>query len=289
MTTTPHDDAAARRAYWISQLEEAHAFMTKILDYPVKECGEKMVALEPAARESGVEVEYSTKPHVLGLPRLYYLREGQMAGFIGAARDMNRRGWVMRVEDGFRTRQMQKFLGRAPYVFDAILKKLIWELDGKLPTPEFFLRRSMTLVALMPKIGTHMSGSAIDISVLERDRRGSDGQRVEIDRGGPYIEMSEKTPMKSPFVTEQQRRNRLDITAIMRAHQWVEYPFEFWHYNFGDAYGEALNNTGKPGRYGAIDWNPQDNRITPIINPNDPLNSPDEIRGEIEAALKRIR
>ena len=38
-------DDAARRAYWTTQLEEAHAFMGRVLAYPVEECGEGMASL----------------------------------------------------------------------------------------------------------------------------------------------------------------------------------------------------------------------------------------------------
>jgi D-alanyl-D-alanine dipeptidase len=257
--------------------------MLRVMDYPVRECGERMVSLVDAARAAGVDVRFASHKHVLGLDRLYYLREGQIPGFVGAAREMNERGWVMKVEDGYRSRQMQKYLGRDPRVFDGILRSLMRELGGKVPTPEFFLHRSMTLVALMPKIGTHMSGSAIDISVFRRD----DG--TEVDRGGPYIEMSERTPMRSPFVSAQALANRDAITAIMRRHGFVEYPWEFWHYNGGDAYAGLLLETNEPARYGAIDWSGGgDDRITPIANPTEPLNTPEEIRTEIDAALGRL-
>lgn len=278
----PRDDDA-RRKFWTQQLDEAHAFMQRMWTYPVNECGEAMVSLEDAANDAGAEVEFSDKPHVLGLPRLYYLRAGQIEGFISAAAAMNKRGWVMRVEDGYRTRQMQKHLARTPGVFDAILRSVIWELGGKTPSPEFFMKRSMTLVASMPKIGTHMSGSAIDISVLDRKTR------KEIDRGKPYLEMSELTPMASPFISAAQRKNRRDITALMRKHGFIEYPYEFWHYNGGDAYYEVLTQSGKPARYGAIDWEgPGHSKVTPIPKPNEPLNSAAEIKKEIDAALKRL-
>ncbi|MCC7191653.1 MAG: hypothetical protein IT444_02630 [Phycisphaeraceae bacterium] len=276
-------DDDARRKYWTQQLDEAHAFMQRMWTYPVNECGEAMVSLEDAAKDAGAVVEFSDKPHVLGLPRLYYLRAGQIEGFIGAAAAMNKRGWVMRVEDGYRTRQMQKHLARTPGVFDAILRSVIWELGGKTPSPEFFMKRSMTLVASMPKVGTHMSGSAIDISVLDRKTR------KEIDRGKPYLEMSELTPMTSPFISAAQRKNRRDITALMRKHGFIEYPYEFWHYNSGDAYYEVLTQSGKPARYGAIDWEgPGYSKVTPIPKPNEPLNSTAEIKKEIDAALKRL-
>ena len=152
-------------------------------------------------------VQFSDRPHVNGLPRLYYLRDGQIPGFIGAAAEMNERGWILRVEDGFRTPEMQKYLGRTPMVFDAVLKSVMWELGGQRPTPEFMFRRCSALVASVPKFGTHMSGSAIDISVMHLD----DPSR-EVDRGAPYLEMSALTPMGSPFVSDAARRNRQEIT-----------------------------------------------------------------------------
>lgn len=276
------NDLDQRRAFWTAQLEEAHAFMQRVLTYPVAESGERLASLVEAVRGTGLEVKFSPAPHALGLPRLYYLRQGQIAGFLGAAEEMNRRGWVLQVEDGFRSRQMQKYVGRQPQVFTAILRSVMWELGGQRPTAEFFRRRSLTLVALRPKNGTHMSGSAIDISVFRRDNG------AEVDRGGPYLEMSERTPMLSPFVSPEAQRHRREITAIMRRHGFVEYPWEFWHYNGGDAYAALLLGETAPARYGAIDWSEQDGTVRPIPNPLEPLNSTEEFEAEISAALQRL-
>ena len=281
----PERDENARRRYWTEQTEAAYEFMFgKILPYPVRECGEGFVSLVDAARSAGLEVLFSTRKHVRGLDRLYFLRQGQIEGFLGAAREMNQRGWVMRVEDGFRTREMQKYLGRTPEVFDALLQRVIWELEGKAPTPEFMFRRCSAMVATVPKFGTHMSGSAIDISVFSRD-----DSSLEIDRGGPYVEISELTPMDSPFVSAQARENRSAITQVMRRHGFVAYPYEFWHYSSGDAYDQFLRGTGEPAIYGAVDWDMKTDVLTPIANPNAPLNSNDELKGEIEASLREGR
>jgi D-alanyl-D-alanine dipeptidase len=277
-------DDAARRASWTAQMDAAYRFMTSMLDYPVEECGEKLVALRDAAEEARVEVRFAAQKHVLGRDRLYYLREGQIKGFIGAAREMNQRGWVMLVEDGYRTAEIQKHLGMVPYVFDRVLQQVRWELDGQIPTPEFMRRRCTALVATIPKIGTHMSASAIDISVFLRD-----DPAQEVDRGGPYLEMSELTPMDSPFVSRRARENRVAITGIMRRHGFVEYPFEFWHYSGGDCYDQHLRDTGKPAIYGAIDWDPATDTVTPVSDPRRPLHSDDEIEREIAAALDRLR
>jgi len=277
------DTDVTRRSYWTEQFEAAYRFMFEaILPYPVVECGESLVSLREAAEVAHVTVQFSERSHVNDLPRLYYLRDGQIPGFIGAAAEMNDRGWILRVEDGYRTPEMQKYLGRTPQVFDAVLGSVMWELGGELPTPEFMFRRCSALVASVPKFGTHMSGSAIDISVMYLD----DPQR-EVERGAPYLEMSALTPMGSPFVCDIARRNRRDISALMRRHGFVDYPYEFWHYSSGDAYEQVLLDTGRPAIYGAVQWDATTNQVTALPQPERPLNSFDEIRAEIDAALAR--
>ena len=277
-------DEVARRAYWTQQLEAAYAFMFEsILPYPVVECGEPFVSLREAAAQADVVVAFSSLKHVNNLDRLFYLREGQISNFLGAAKKMNELGWVLRVEDGYRTREIQKYLGLTPKVFDAVLQRVMWELEGMVPSPEFMFRRCSALVATVPKFATHMSGSAIDISVMNRN-----DPALEVDRGGPYIELSELTPMDSPFVSGVGQRHRNQITALMRDCGFVEYPWEFWHYSSGDAYDQFLRKTGKPAIYGAVDWDPVTNVVTPMADATAPLNSEEEIRKEIEAALQRL-
>ena len=277
-------DEVARRAYWTQQLEAAYAFMFEsILPYPVVECGEPFVSLREAAAQADVVVAFSSLKHVNNLDRLFYLREGQISNFLGAAKKMNELGWVLRVEDGYRTREIQKYLGLTPKVFDAVLQRVMWELEGMVPSPEFMFRRCSALVATVPKFATHMSGSAIDISVMNRN-----DPALEVDRGGPYIELSELTPMDSPFVSGVGQRHRNQITALMRDCGFVEYPWEFWHYSSGDAYDQFLRKTGKPAIYGAVDWDPVTNVVTPMADATAPLNSEEEIRAEIEAALQRL-
>lgn len=222
---TNKTDDNARRAYWAAKMDEAYTFMGQIRQYPVAECGEPMVSLVDAVAATGVEVSFSDKPHVKGLPRLFWLRAGLIDDFMRCARAMNDQGWVLKVEDAFRTLTMQKFLARAPYTFDVILQRLEWECNGAAPSVDLVMRRVNALVASAPKVGTHMSGSAIDISVLQRD------SGLEVDRGRPYLEMSELTPMDSPFVSAAAHANRLAITALMRKQGFVTYPWEFWHYN----------------------------------------------------------
>jgi D-alanyl-D-alanine dipeptidase len=155
----------------------------------------------------------------------------------------------------------------------------VLECGGHKPPLDLLCRRLAALVANSPKVGTHLSGSAMDISVLRRDT----GE--ELDRGGFYPEMSERTPMDSPFVSATARANRRATTDLMRRHGFVAYPWEFWHYNAGDAYAEVLNRTGKPARYGPVVADLAGGRVTPVARPDELLNPPTALRGQMERIL----
>ncbi|MGB9642095.1 MAG: hypothetical protein ACP5JO_04880 [Candidatus Ratteibacteria bacterium] len=133
---------------------------------------------------------------------IFGLREVLVDNFLYAAEGMNRRCWIMKVEDVFRTRDMQNPLNRTGKTFDAIMKIILWECEGKIPEPEFIFRRLTELIATISKIGTHMSGSAIDISVISMKNG------IEIDRGADYLEMNEKTFMESIFASKKAREKR---------------------------------------------------------------------------------
>jgi D-alanyl-D-alanine dipeptidase len=280
---TTNDENTARRAYWAEQMELGYAMVQKLIAFPVSECGERFASLPDAATAAGVEMQFSTSKIAGELDRVYFMRESLVRDVIEIGRDMNGRGWVLKIEDCFRSLEMQGQLVRKPQVFDAILKKCIWENNGVIPPVEMVFRRAMVLVANIPKIGTHMSGSAIDISVFHRD----DGR--EVWRGNPYLEMSERTPMRSPFVEPEAIENRLAITAMMEACGFMHFPFEFWHFNKGDAGGHILTGNPDPCRYGAVNWNSQTNEVTPVADPLTPLNPLPVIEREIAAAVARAK
>lgn len=276
-----NNDEAARRAYWTEQMELGYAMVEKLIAFPVDECGERFASLPDAAGAAGVEMHFSSSKIAGDLDRLFFMRESLARDVVAIGRAMNERGWILKIEDGFRTLEMQRQLVRKPAVFDAILRTCVWELGGAVPTSEMMFRRAIVLTANMPKIGTHMSGSAIDISVWRRDDGG------EVWRGNPYLEMSERTPMRSPFVEPEFIGNRLAITAMMEARGFMHFPFEFWHYNKGDAGAHILTGNPAPCRYGPVNWDPQSNEVSPVENPLTLLNPLPVIEREIAAALAR--
>ncbi len=280
--STPSDDTS-RRAYWAQQMEAGYAMVEKLIAFPVEECGERFASIPDAAAAANVEMHFSASKIAGDLERVFFLRESLVRDVVTIGREMNQRGWILKIEDGFRSLEMQSQLVRKPQVFDAILKKCIWENSGAMPSVELIFRRAIVMTANIPKIGTHMSGSAIDISVYHRD------DRREVWRGNHYLEMSERTPMRSKFVEQEFIENRLAITAMMEAHGFMHFPFEFWHFNKGDAGDHIINGLSSPCRFGPVNWNPQTNEVTPVPDPLTPLNSLEVIGKEITAALWRAQ
>lgn len=281
--TTIRPDEAARRAYWTQQMDLGSELIQQVLAFPFEECGEGFASLRDAAESSGVEMQFSDSKIAGQLDRVYFMRESLVNDVLTIGREMNDRGWILKIEDGYRSLEMQGQLVRKPELFDIILEKCIWENNGELPSVDLVFRRATVLVANIPKFGTHMSGTAIDISVFRRD----DGS--EVWRGNPYLEMSERTPMRSPFVEPEALQNRLDITAILEKHGFMHYVFEFWHYNKDDALGHLETGRTTPARFGPVDWDPQTNRVTTVEKPFDLLNPLPALEREIAAALERAK
>src|SRR5262249_55985755 len=65
------------------------------------------------------------------------------------------------------------------------------------------------------------------------------------------------------------------------------FPFEFWHFNQGDAMGHIQRGRPAPARFGPVHWDPQTNRVTPVDDPLTPLNPLPVIEREVSAALQR--
>ena len=276
-------DPASARAYWAEQMEKGYELVQSIMAFAVQESGEGFASLQDTVADDGVEIHFSTSKIAGELDRVFFIRESLVHDVIAIGHEMNNRGWILKIEDGYRSLNMQKQLGSKAELFDAILRKCIWENGGLIPPVDLVFRRGSVLIANVPKVGTHMSGSAIDISVFRRD----DGS--EVWRGNPYLEMSERTPMRSPFVEREWVQNRVEITAIMETYGFMHFPFEFWHYNKGDALGHILTGNSAPAAFGPVHWDPATNKVTAVADSTRPLRPLPEIEREIATAIARAK
>lgn len=263
-------------------MERSYKLIAEMMRYPVAECGEGLLSIRDTAAATDVEMAFSQTLLAGQFERLFFIRAALVDDLLAIARDMNARGWILKIEEGFRTREMQTALGRSPAVFDKIVAMACFEQEVRPPSLELMTRRLTCLVANCPAVGTHMCGAAVDVTVLRRD----DG--TELSRGAPYLEMSELTPMDSPFISPDEQENRREITRLMEAHGFLHYPGEFWHYNKGDALYQMMTRSGPPGRYGPVHWNAATGTVTPYEDPTAPLTPPDLLQRQVTEALTRM-
>ena len=277
-----YPDEEARCRFWKEHMDRGYELVQSMAKYEVKECGEGVVSIPEEAEKARVEMLFSESKIAGELDRIYVIRESLMPDLLAITLDMKERGWILKIEDGYRTREMQTQLGRKPKVFDMIVRSCWRENGGVTPPLDLVKKRSMCLVANYPYSGTHLMAAAVDISVFSLD----DGK--EVWRGKPYLEMSEYTPMVCPFITAEEHKNRMEITALMERHGFLHFPGEFWHYNKGDALYQIMTRSSRPAPYGPIHWNPLTGEITPYGDITSPLTPPDLLAENIQQALKRM-
>ena len=75
--------------------------------------------------------------------------------------------------------------------------------------------------------GGHQTGGAVDITLCNL-------QGKEYDMGTTYLETSSKIPTNSKGLTGKQRKNRALLKKVMEKAGFKNYPYEWWHYCYGD-------------------------------------------------------
>jgi zinc D-Ala-D-Ala dipeptidase len=271
-----------RRRSWIHDMSAAARFMAEAGARPVEECLEQTVSIAALADAAGVEIAWGERPHARGLPRLYHLRHSVATALVASAGELNEAGLVLRVEDALRTPEMQANLLCSEDVVDRIIAKVRWEVGHRDPSPQLVCARVAALVSATPLTSTHVSASAVDVSVLDR----ATGE--ELDRGGPYLELSELTPMDSPFVSQEARRVRQTLTATLERHGFAAYPYEFWHYSAGDVFDRQVRGSAEPARYGPVVVDLASGQVTPYDHPGTPWGGDGALMEVVLARLSAI-
>ena len=239
--------SVSERAYWTQQMEAAYGYMQRLLEYPLQECGQQLASLADKARQSDVKMAFAPGRKLDMFDRVFHVRESLIEPLLRAAEALAGRGYVLRVEDAYRSPKTQMCGARSQYVIQSVLERVRWELDGRTPTGELVMRRLAVWTATTLKFANHTSGSAVDVTVLDSDGRPA-------DLGGTYPQLSHMTPMASPFISADARRNRRIMCDLLAEEGFAAYPYEFWHFSCGDADSEMLTGEGRAGRFGPVHW-----------------------------------
>jgi D-alanyl-D-alanine dipeptidase len=73
--------------------------------------------------------------------------------------------------------------------------------------------------------GKHTRGTAVDVTLVDRM-----GNELKMPTG--YDDFSDKAHRASIKWTREERENSLKLEAIMKRHNFIPFPFEWWHFDY---------------------------------------------------------
>lgn len=218
-----------------SYLNKSLAFDQHLLQTPLKECGEKMVNLELLCERAEISIMFAAK-------NTYYLRQSVAKSFLKAAEDFNSKGYMICMEDAYRSlsRQKEKFLQKVADLKAEYPKKSLLQLK----------QMANTYVAGIPILAAHTAGAAVDVTLYTKSGR-------LIDMGCPYHTLDERAVTDNPEFTKEVMDNRKFFRNTLEQYGFVNYPFEYWHYSIGDVCAAYI--THQQAVYAPLEFNTVNN------------------------------
>lgn len=208
----------------------------EVLDIPIKENHEKLVDVRDIPEI--LTDEYYVANSINAKHKEHTFVRENVAKLLVAAQKKMPKSWNIKLFEGHRSLKFQKILFDELY---AVKKKEFPNLSHE----NIFLK---TIEVVSPidnldgskNIPPHSTGAAVDISIVD-------------DTGNPVpmglfpeedltqdTETFETNSTKVPIVVQEQRRN---LCEIMQNVGFVNYPYEWWHYSYGDRYWAYVTNS----------------------------------------------
>jgi zinc D-Ala-D-Ala dipeptidase len=274
------DGVAKRRKYWAEQMDEASAFLGNTLQADLNESLEPIVDLTDAI-PSSLEVAFSYDRAAAGEGPTFYMRSSLVPDLVRVITALRAMSIGLRIEYAYRSPRLQASLCSSDEVLGRVIDRVRWEAGTPSPPFELVYQRLIVLCANIYKFATHIAAAAVDITPMDLE------SGTEIDRGGPFLELSEKTPMASPFVSPIARRNRALVKGVFADHGFRAYPFEFWHFCAGDVYEAVLTGNRDAARFGPVTVDSGSGRVTAISDPLSEITPRETMIDRIGKALSR--
>ena len=127
----------------------------------------------------------------------------------------------IRVYEGLRSLDTQK----------ALFEKKVAEYP-ELSREEAELEASKWISPVKDNIPVHVTGAAVDLRLYDEEK----GEFLDMGIFGTIWGPNEEAPTFYPHLTEAQKQNRLYCHKAATLAGLVNYPYEFWHYSYGDRY-----------------------------------------------------
>jgi D-alanyl-D-alanine dipeptidase len=152
-----------------------------------------------------------------------YVREGVAKRLCAAAKSLPD-GIKLVVTDGYRTIEAQRRM-HMRLVRNLKRKHPDWSEEKVIATADLY-------VANPDEIVLHPTGGAVDLTLA-----GPDGKKL--DMGSEIDAFLSKSSFDSHRISKAARKNRRLLKKVMEAQGFVNYPLEWWHWSYGDAYWAA--------------------------------------------------
>lgn len=269
-----------RRKYWADQMDEASAFLKNTIQAQLNESMEPVIDLA-AAIPSSLEASFSFNRAAEGEGPTFYMRSSLVPELVRVITALRAMSIGLKIEYAYRSPRLQASLCSSDEVLGRVIDRVRWESGSSSPPFELVYQRLIVLCANIYKFATHIAAAAVDVTPIDLD------SGTEIDRGGPFLELSEKTPMASPFVSSLARRNRVLIRGVFAEHGFRAYPYEFWHFCAGDVYEAVLTGNRNAARFGPVTVDSGSNRVTAIDDPLGDIIPRETMIDRIEKALSK--
>lgn len=146
------------------------------------------------------------------------------------------KGWGLYLCDAYRNYSFQKqlFLGQVNKLKE---KHPEWEIAR--------LEREASVFVSNPDIySPHVTGGAVDIALVNETKA-----MVDV---GNWFDYDESAYTDFQGLNEEQNKNRQMLIQVMTKTGFVNYPYEWWHWSYGDRYWGFM--TGNKAIYGEIDY-----------------------------------
>ena len=131
------------------------------------------------------------------------------------------KGIVLKIKEAYRPISIQKI----------IYNQHIDYLRKKYPkkSEKFYVDKAAEWVALPYDIPPHSTGGAIDLTLMTREGK-------ELNMGQKVNDSSSSSLTFAKNISTKAKKNRQILIKAMKRVGFVNYPYEWWHWSYGDRY-----------------------------------------------------
>jgi zinc D-Ala-D-Ala dipeptidase len=202
-----------------------------VLAIPIEECGEVLIDLKDQSL-----LQFGPPPECEATQNCYTKLRKTIYEKLCAAQNKLPFGWKFRIYEGFRSLEVQQLL------FDWVSEKIDRESPGLEPQSRF--KKITELVSPLhdldgnPNIPVHNTGAAVDLEILDKK-----GNLIDMGMGvKDWLLVDPKVCYtNSALISETAKNHREILSKVMQEQGFVGYPFEFWHFSYGDRYWAAVS------------------------------------------------